>query len=96
MNKSVFLLAVIAFIPDGCTYGDHTPDAEIVDVVDRTVPEYEGQHWHERYINDACERCPDCCVQAIEDVSEDIVENCSLAIEEDVLLGEPDANTLGE
>ena len=71
MNKSFFLLAVFAFIPDGCTYGelegDYVSNDSSYEVVDRTVPEYEGQNWYERYVNDACERCPDCCVVVTED-----------------------------
>lgn len=67
MNKTFFLLAIVAFIPDGCTYGDYLEeDISDFEVIDRTVPEYEGQHWYERYVNDACERCPDCCVTVTE------------------------------
>ena len=30
---------------------------------DLSDEEYEGQHWHDRYVKDSCKRCPECCVK---------------------------------
>lgn len=98
MIRTVFFLAIVAFIPDGCA-----PVNEQHEMPDRSVPEYEGQSWHERYVSDACERCPDCCVAITEHgfidsygverpadwlpeidvVDEENYEDCGLAVSED-------------
>lgn len=73
MIRSAFFLSIVAFIPDGCALPDEqmlddasAHDVFVEEVVDRTKEEYPGQSWHERFINDSCERCPDCCVRVTE------------------------------
>lgn len=67
MNQSTVTL-LIALMVFGCQpeqYGGETGDSGIQLGSlghDPTVPEYEGQSWHERYVNDHCARCPECCV----------------------------------
>ena len=41
-------------------YGDLLIDEEYEVSVD------DGRHWHERYIEDKCNRCPECCVMITE------------------------------
>ena len=85
MKGFVFLLAVIAFIPDGCaSYEDpsHTEaqclswDCEygcgcelFEDSFERTTG--WGGTWHDRYIEDNCRRCPECCVSDLWDGGDD-------------------------
>jgi len=74
MIKLAFIVAVLAFIPDGCASYEESlhADAQCLSwdceygcgcelFVDRSVPEYDGQSWHERYVEDHCNACPECC-----------------------------------
>ena len=49
--------AFVALI--GCGPPPSAPDVEVH--IDLTQPQYPGQTWHERYVADNCERCPECC-----------------------------------
>jgi len=38
---------------------------EITDQEPHEVIEDDSRHWYERYVEDHCNRCPDCCSPAI-------------------------------
>lgn len=73
MIKTVFFIAIIAFIPDGCSHGEFPQEETCVgDNCDLLFDSFErtvgiGGTWHDRYIQDNCARCPECCVQITED-----------------------------
>ena len=66
--KLLGLIFCLVFLLSSSCGGDfYSEDASTAtDTIDYTKPEYEGQHWHERYVNHKCEMCPECCVEVTE------------------------------
>jgi hypothetical protein len=71
MKNFLAFMALALFVPDGCGCVQPTPE-----------PKVQEESWHDRYVQDHCENCPECCVTIEEDMEEsgcgegeDIVED---------------------
>jgi hypothetical protein len=57
-------LLVFALLLSGCGDG-FTPATPDVSSAELELEESDGRHWHERYVEDNCRRCPDCCITVV-------------------------------
>ncbi len=59
LNTTAFVAVVYCLLVLGC--GDVVPAPPNVSSLELE----EDRHWHERYVEDNCARCPDCCITIV-------------------------------
>jgi len=67
--KAVLLTLLALMVYSACASEDEVLMWGTEDVREHEVRELEIQpaiHWHDRYVQDNCARCPDCCVTVTE------------------------------